>query len=66
MKRRKVSLTLILVSFMTAIINSCWTIILATKLSLDVHSNNLSPFIVIVGPLTVLNIATLKAYIKED
>ena len=65
MKRRKVSLALILVSFMTAIINSCWSIILANKLSLDVHSNNLFPFVVIVGVLTLLNILTLRDYIRE-
>lgn len=65
MKRRKVSLTLILVSFMTAIMNGCWSILLANKLNFDVHSSNLFPFVVIVGVLTLLNILTLSEYIER-
>ena len=65
MKRRKVSLTLILVSFMTAIMNGCWSILLANKLNFDIHSNNQFPFVVILGVLTLLNVLTLRDYIKE-
>lgn len=65
MKRGKLSLTLVLVSILNAVTTSCYTVIMSKWLNFDVQSDNLMPYLIIVGVLTVLNILTLRDYIKE-